>query len=149
MDATKSTRRDGTGGRPARAKRMPPVVPIASILMLAWAWVATPRYASAAEGVGAKLSSQASAVGGQIRDATLASRVRAALGKMRGDASEGHGALKQCENGVVLAAHVTRRTITFSERTMLAAGALLVERTEGAWNNGAWTDFFTSAERPA
>jgi hypothetical protein len=72
-----------------------------------------------------------------------------ALGKMRGDAPEGHGALKECENGVVLAAHVTRRTATFAERTLLAAGALSIERVEGAWSKGAWTDFFTSAHRPA
>jgi len=72
-----------------------------------------------------------------------------ALGKMRGDAPEGRGALQQCENGVVLAAHVTRRTRVFAERTMLAAGALSVERTEGAWRHGAWTDFFTSSRRPA
>lgn len=72
-----------------------------------------------------------------------------ALGKMRGDAPEGRGALQQCENGVVLAVHVTRRTRVFAERTMLAAGALSVERTEGAWRHGAWTDFFTSSRRPA
>lgn len=72
-----------------------------------------------------------------------------ALGRMNGDAPEGHGALKQCENGVVLAAHVTRRTATFAERTLRAAGALSVERVQGAWQNGAWTDFFTSAHRPA
>ncbi|VWB43450.1 membrane protein [Burkholderia arboris] len=72
-----------------------------------------------------------------------------ALGRMRGDAPEGHGALKQRENGVGLAAHVTRRTISFAERTMLAAGALSVEHTEGAWHNGAWTDFFSSSRWPA
>ncbi|WP_230944772.1 hypothetical protein [Burkholderia cepacia] len=60
-----------------------------------------------------------------------------ALGKMRGDAPEDHGALQQCENGVALAVHVTRRTRVFAERTMLAAGALSVERTEGAWRHGA------------
>ncbi|WP_254617307.1 hypothetical protein [Burkholderia metallica] len=68
---------------------------------------------------------------------------------MRGDAPAGHGALKECENGVVLAAHVTRRTITFAERPMLPAGVLSVERIEGAWHNGEWTDFFTCAHRPA
>ncbi|WGY72892.1 hypothetical protein KEC55_19950 [Burkholderia cepacia] len=46
-------------------------------------------------------------------------------------------------------AHVTRRTIAFAKRTMLAAGVLSVERTEGAWCNGAWTDFFSSPHRPA
>jgi hypothetical protein len=87
MDATESMPRTGTGGSPARQKRRPPLAPIASILMLSCAWIATPRYASAEEGVGAKLASQASAVGGQIRDATLASRIRAALVAERGLAS--------------------------------------------------------------
>ncbi|KVE07172.1 BON domain-containing protein [Burkholderia anthina] len=87
MDATESTRRDGTGGKPARTRRRTPIGRIASILMLSCAWIATPRYASAEEGTRAKLASQASAVGGQIRDATLASRVRAALVAERGLAS--------------------------------------------------------------
>ncbi|MBJ9895514.1 BON domain-containing protein [Burkholderia cenocepacia] len=87
MDATESMRRDGGGCRPARGRRRTPVVPIASILMLSCAWIATPRHAAAEEGTRAKLASQASAVGGQIRDATLASRVRAALVAERGLAS--------------------------------------------------------------
>ncbi|KWF11877.1 BON domain-containing protein [Burkholderia pseudomultivorans] len=64
-----------------------PVAAIASILMLSCAGIAVPRHASAGEGAGAKLASEASAVGGQIRDATLASRVRAALVAERGLAS--------------------------------------------------------------
>ncbi|AOK38195.1 MULTISPECIES: BON domain-containing protein [Burkholderia] len=87
MDATESMRRDGGCRRPARGRRRTPVVPIASILMLSCAWIATPRHAAAEEGTRAKLASQASAVGGQIRDATLASRVRAALVAERGLAS--------------------------------------------------------------
>ncbi|WP_406806907.1 BON domain-containing protein [Burkholderia semiarida] len=87
MDATESTRRGGMGGKPARTRRGTPIGRIASILMLSCAWIATPRYASAEEGTRAKLASQASAVGGQIRDATLASRVRAALVAERGLAS--------------------------------------------------------------
>ncbi|MBR8433498.1 BON domain-containing protein [Burkholderia cenocepacia] len=87
MDATESMRRDGGCCRPARSRRRTPVVPIASILMLSCAWIATPRHAAAEEGTRAKLASQASAVGGQIRDATLASRVRAALVAERGLAS--------------------------------------------------------------
>ncbi|HEF4755380.1 hypothetical protein KTF24_05965 [Burkholderia multivorans] len=73
----------------------------------------------------------------------------AALGRMRGDAPEGRGALRECEHGVVLAAHVTRRTATFAQRTLVANGALSVERVDGAWDHGAWTDFFTSGHRPA
>lgn len=88
MDATKTMRRDGTSREPARPKRMTPVVSIASMLMLSCAgFAAAPGRASAEEGVGAKLANQASAVGGQIRDATLASRVRAALVAERGLAS--------------------------------------------------------------
>ncbi|RKU05308.1 hypothetical protein C7H84_04070 [Burkholderia sp. Nafp2/4-1b] len=71
-----------------------------------------------------------------------------ALSKMRGDAPECHGALN-CEHGVVLAAHVTRRTGTFAERTLRAAGASSIERVEGAWSKGEWTNFSTSAHRPA
>jgi osmotically-inducible protein OsmY len=84
MDATESTRRDGTGTCSPRIRRGTPVARIASILMLSCAWIAMPRYAAAEEGTRAKLASQASAVGGQIRDATLASRVRAALVAERG-----------------------------------------------------------------
>ncbi|WP_322088137.1 BON domain-containing protein [Burkholderia sp. BCC1999] len=87
MDATKTMRCDGTGREPVRTRRMPPVVPIACMPIVSFIWIATPRHASAEEGVGAKLESQASAVGGQIRDATLASRVRAALVAERGLAS--------------------------------------------------------------
>ncbi|WP_321856695.1 BON domain-containing protein [Burkholderia cenocepacia] len=87
MNAMESTRRDGMGSRPARTRRRTLVVPIASLLLLSCAWIATPRYASAEESTRAKLASQASAVGGQIRDATLASRVRAALVAERGLAS--------------------------------------------------------------
>lgn len=57
MDATENTRHDRTGGKPARTRRRTPVVPIASILMLSCAWIATPRYASAEEGTRAKLAS--------------------------------------------------------------------------------------------
>ncbi|MBJ9593603.1 MULTISPECIES: BON domain-containing protein [Burkholderia] len=86
MDATETRRCNGAGSKQAR-RRMRPVVSIASLLMLSCAWIATPRHAAADESVGAKLASQASAVGGQIRDATLASRVRAALVAERGLAS--------------------------------------------------------------
>nr|WP_240461956.1 BON domain-containing protein [Burkholderia sp. Nafp2/4-1b] len=58
------------------------------MLMLSCAWIATPRTASADDSVRAKLASQASAVGGQLRDATLASRIRAALVAERGLASD-------------------------------------------------------------
>ncbi|MDN7873946.1 BON domain-containing protein [Burkholderia aenigmatica] len=84
MDATESTRHDGASGTRARLTRMPSVVSAAIFLMLSCAWIATPCDASAEEGVGAKLEKQASAVGGQIRDATLASRIRAALVAERG-----------------------------------------------------------------
>ncbi|WP_244106430.1 BON domain-containing protein [Burkholderia anthina] len=56
--------------------------------MMSCAWIATPRCASADESVRAKLASQASAVGSQLRDATLASRIRAALVAERGLASD-------------------------------------------------------------
>lgn len=68
-------------------RRRVPVAAIASILMLSCAAIAVPRDASADESTRAKLARQASAVGGQIRDATLASRVRAALVAERGLAS--------------------------------------------------------------
>lgn len=87
MDAAETRRCNGAGSKQARRRRMRPVVSIASLLMLSCSWIATPRHAAADEGVGAKLASQASAVGGQIRDATLASRVRAALVAERGLAS--------------------------------------------------------------
>ena len=87
-DNTQNTQHDGIGGRRTRIARMPPVVSIASILLMSCAWIATPRLASADESVRTKLASQASAVGGQLRDATLASRIRAALVAERGLASD-------------------------------------------------------------
>ncbi|WP_396330623.1 BON domain-containing protein [Burkholderia anthina] len=88
MKGSESMPRDGVPRAPARVRRVPPVVRIASILMLSCAWIALPRYASADESVRAKLASQASAVGSQLRDATLASRTRAALVAERGLASD-------------------------------------------------------------
>ncbi|KAB0637890.1 BON domain-containing protein [Burkholderia latens] len=82
------TPRDGIRARAARVTRILPVVPIARILLLSCVWIATPRSASADESVRTKLASQASAVGGQLRDATLASRIRAALVAERGLASD-------------------------------------------------------------
>lgn len=83
MGTTERTRHDGTGGRTRTAA----AVSTAIVVMLSCAWIATPRDALAEEGVGARLEKQASAVGGQIRDATLASRIRAALVAERGLAS--------------------------------------------------------------
>ncbi|MCA8000039.1 BON domain-containing protein [Burkholderia metallica] len=88
MNATERTQYGDTRGRPPGPARMPSVVSAALIAVLSCAWVATPRDVSAEEGVGAKLEHQASAVGGQIRDATLASRIRAALVAERGLASD-------------------------------------------------------------
>ncbi|KVA04601.1 transporter [Burkholderia latens] len=88
MKRSDNTRCGGISARAARIIRMRPVVPIASILLLSFAWIATPRIASADESVRTKLASQASAVGGQLRDATLASRIRAALVAERGLASD-------------------------------------------------------------
>lgn len=88
MKGSENMLREGVPRAPARMRRMPPVVRIASILMMSCAWIATPRCASADESVRAKLASQASAVGSQLRDATLASRIRAALVAERGLASD-------------------------------------------------------------
>ncbi|AOJ34987.1 BON domain-containing protein [Burkholderia metallica] len=71
MNATERTQYGDTRGRPSGPARMPSVVSAALIAVLSCAWVATPRDVSAEEGVGAKLEHQASAVGGQIRDAAL------------------------------------------------------------------------------
>ncbi|MDN7588754.1 BON domain-containing protein [Burkholderia seminalis] len=87
MDATKTRQRNGARHTPARYPRMRPAASIASLLILSCVGLAIPRHAAADERVGAKLASQASAVGAQIRDATLASRVRAALVAERGLAS--------------------------------------------------------------
>ena len=88
MKGSENTLREGVPRASARIRRMPPGAQIASILMLSCAWVALPRYASADESVRAKRASQASAVGSRLRDATLASRVRAALVAERGLASD-------------------------------------------------------------
>ncbi|AJY09318.1 BON domain-containing protein [Burkholderia dolosa] len=89
MNGTKRARRGRPAGTasPSDTKRMPPAVRIASILMVSCAWFAMPRHASAEQGTGAKLASQASAIGGQLRDATIVSRARAALVAERGLAS--------------------------------------------------------------
>ena len=88
MNGSENTPREGVRRVPARIRRLPPAVRIASILTLSCAWIAMPRYASADESVRATLASQASAVGSQLRDATLASRIRAALVAERGLASD-------------------------------------------------------------
>ncbi|MGU3779227.1 BON domain-containing protein [Burkholderia metallica] len=88
MNATERTQDDGARERAASSVRMPSVVSAALVVVLSCAWLATPHDVSAEEGVGAKLEHQASAVGGQIRDATLASRIRAALVAERGLASD-------------------------------------------------------------
>ncbi|RQR26085.1 MULTISPECIES: transporter [unclassified Burkholderia] len=127
MKGSDHTRRDGTGGRPTRLGRMPPIVPIASMPRLSCAWIATPRHASADANVRTKLASLASAVGAWIRDATLASRIRAARVAGRG---------------------LTSSDIDVQVHGRVAAlfwlGALSIEHVEGAW-----TDFLTSAHRPA
>ncbi|RAA24751.1 transporter [Burkholderia multivorans] len=87
MNETKHASRANAQPAPPRVKRRPPVAAIARILVLSCAWIAVPRSAAAEQGVGAKLASQASAVGSQLRDATIASRVRAALVAERGLAS--------------------------------------------------------------
>ncbi|HDR9173793.1 TPA: BON domain-containing protein [Burkholderia vietnamiensis] len=81
MKRSNYTQRDGIGGRPAHRMRMRmrPAAQIIGAWLLSCACVATPRAAAADESVGHKLASEASAVGGQLRDATLASRIRAAL----------------------------------------------------------------------
>lgn len=88
MQGSDRTQRDDTRGRPTHLGRMPSVAPIMSIRVPSCAWLATPRYASADERVPAKLASRVSAGGGQLRDATIASRIRAALVAERGLASD-------------------------------------------------------------
>ncbi|CAB3756190.1 hypothetical protein B7G54_16185 [Burkholderia puraquae] len=64
-----------------------------------------------------------------------------ALGRMRGERAEGKGALAQSETGVILAVRVVPDTATTAEDVLRATGATSIERVEGDWRDGEWSDF--------
>lgn len=88
MQGSDHTQRDGIGGRPTRLGAHAAGHADRKHVGAVVAWLATARYASADERVRAKLASRASAVGGPLRDATIASPIRTGLVTGRGLASD-------------------------------------------------------------